>query len=326
MQRARHGQFAPDSPHHAPDSATLLSFEAVTKFYGPVIGVNDITCRVGPGITGLLGANGAGKSTLIKLASGQLRASQGSVRIGSEDAWSTAAKRHLGYSPDINSFYEEMTGREFVYTMARLHGFSRVEARGRTEHVLAEVGMGERAGRRLAGCSHGMRARIKLAQALVHDPWLLLLDEPLSGIDPGGRREINDLLFRLADQGKTILVSSHILVEIEQLVRSILMMSRGRLVASGTLAEVRSLMEYRPLVVEIVAEPARRLAALLVENPDVQGIEMRESSLVVRTRNPLRFFGRIGELVCAHNIDLRRMQALDAGADAVFDYLQQGRP
>ena len=223
---------------------------------GPVIGVNDISCRIGPGITGLLGANGAGKTTLIKLASGQLRPSQGTVRIGGHDAWSTAAKHHLGYSPDVNSFYEEMTGREFVYTMARLHGFSRAEARERTGYVLEEVGMADRAGRRLAGCSHGMRQRIKLAQALVHDPWLLLLDEPLTGIDPGGRREINELLFRLAAQGKTILVSSHILVEIEQLANSILMMSRGRIIASGTLAEVRSLMQYRPLVVEIVAEPA----------------------------------------------------------------------
>jgi ABC-2 type transport system ATP-binding protein len=326
MQRTYDGQFDADSPHHAACSALVLSFDHVTKFYGPVIGVNDISCSIGPGITGLLGANGAGKSTLIKLASGQLRPSQGSVRIGSHDAWSTVAKHHLGYSPDLNSFYEEMTGREFVYTMARLHGFSRTEARMRTEHVLEEVGMADRAGRRLAGCSHGMRQRIKLAQALVHDPWLLLMDEPLSGIDPGGRREINELLFRLAGQGKTILVSSHVLVEIEQLAGSLLMMSRGRVIASGTLAEVRNLMEHRPLVVEIVAEPARRLAALLTENPDVQGVEMRDSTLVVRTRNPLKFFGQIGDLVCEHGIDVRRMQTLDAGADAVFDYLQQGRP
>ncbi len=303
----------------------LLSFEHVTKFYGAVIGVNDISCRIGPGITGLLGANGAGKSTLMKLASGQLRPTQGHVRIGEHDAWSTAAKHHLGYSPDLNSFYEEMTGREFVYTMARLHGFSRVEARQRTADVIEEVGMTDRAGRRMAGCSHGMRQRIKLAQALVHDPWLLLLDEPLSGIDPGGRREINELLFRLAAQGKTILVSSHILVEIEQLSNSILMMSRGRIIASGTLAEVRNLMQMRPMVVEIVAEPARRLAALLAENPIVQSVEVRDHALTVRTRNPQQFFGEIGELVCQHGIEVRRLQPLDAGAEAVFDYLQKGR-
>ncbi|REK11475.1 MAG: ABC transporter ATP-binding protein [Planctomycetota bacterium] len=303
----------------------LLVFDQVTKFYGPVIGVNNITCRIGPGITGLLGANGAGKSTLIKLASGQLRPSQGSVRIGDHSAWSTASKDHLGYSPDINSFYEEMTGREFVYAMARLHGFSRAEARQRTEHVLDEVGMAERGDRRLAGCSHGMRQRIKLAQALVHDPWLLLLDEPLSGIDPGGRREINELLFRLAGQGKTILVSSHILVEIEQLAHSILVMSRGRIIASGTLAEVRNLMQTRPLVVEIVATPTRRLAAMLTENPDVLGVEMRDDKLVVKTRNQQQFFEQFGELVCEHGVDVRRIQSLDTGADAVFDYLQQGR-
>jgi ABC-2 type transport system ATP-binding protein len=323
MQRG-HGHFSDDA-HHAAEQQMLLSFEHVTKFYGAVIGVNDISCRIGPGITGLLGANGAGKSTLMKLASGQLRPTQGHVRIGEHDAWSTAAKHHLGYSPDLNSFYEEMTGREFVYTMARLHGFSRVEARQRTADVIEEVGMTDRAGRRMAGCSHGMRQRIKLAQALVHDPWLLLLDEPLSGIDPGGRREINELLFRLAAQGKTILVSSHILVEIEQLSNSILMMSRGRIIASGTLAEVRNLMQMRPMVVEIVAEPARRLAALLAENPIVQSVEVRDHALTVRTRNPQQFFGEIGELVCQHGIEVRRLQPLDAGAEAVFDYLQKGR-
>ncbi|MEX0678545.1 MAG: ABC transporter ATP-binding protein [Pirellulales bacterium] len=324
MQRTGHVHFS-DQTHRVAGSALLLTFDGVTKFYGPVIGVNNISCRIGPGITGLVGANGAGKTTLIKLASGQLRPTDGKVRIGGRDAWSTAAKHHLGYSPDLNSFYEEMTGRQFVHTMARLNGFSRALARERTEHVLEEVGMADRAGRTLAGCSHGMRQRIKLAQALVHDPWLLLLDEPLGGIDPGGRREINELLLRLAGQGKTILISSHILIEIEQLAHSMLMMSRGRIIASGTLAEVRDLMRYRPLVVEIAAEPARRLAALLTENPDVLGVEMRDGALVVRTRNPRVFFDRLGQLICEHGIDVRRLQTLDAGADAVFDYLEQGR-
>lgn len=324
MQRAPHAHFS-DETHHVAEQPLLLEFEHVTKFYGPVIGINNVSCRVGPGITGLLGANGAGKSTMIKLASGQLRPTQGRVKIGGHDAWSTAAKDHLGYSPDVNSFYEEMTGREFVYAMARLHGFSRSEARERTEHVLEEVGMSDRAQRRLAGCSHGMRQRIKLAQALVHDPWLLLLDEPLTGIDPGGRREINELLVRLAGQGKTILVSSHILVEIEQLCSSIIMMSRGRLIASGTLAEVRQMMRHRPQVIEIVATPMRQAAALLAEREDVLAVEMRDPALVIRTRNPLDFFARVGQLVCDQTIEVQRIQILDAGADAVFDYLQQGK-
>ena len=242
------------------------------------------------------------------------------VRIGG-----TRSGRHppppstpLGYSPDVNSFYEEMTGRDFVLAMTRLHGYPRNEARQRTEHVLEQVGMADRATRRLAGCSHGMRQRIKLAQALVHDPELLLLDEPLAGIDPGGRREINELLSRLAQQGKTILVSSHILNEIESLADSILMMARGRITASGTLGEIRGLLESRPLTVEIVATPARRLASLLAEAQEVQSVEVRENRLLVRTVNAAKFFGRVGDLVLEHEIDFRRMQTLDAGADAVF--------
>jgi ABC-2 type transport system ATP-binding protein len=170
-----------------------------------------------------------------------------------------------------------------------------------------------------------MRQRTKLAQALVHDPGLLLLDEPLTGIDPGGRREINELLFKLADQGKTILVSSHILIEVEQLADSILMLARGRIIASGTLSEVRGLMESQPFTVEIVAEPARRLAGLLGEEPDVQAIEIRGEMLLVRTRNAPRFFARVGELVLEHRIEVRHLETLDVGADAVFDYLQQGK-
>ena len=275
----------------------------------------------------MLGANGAGKSTLIKLASGQLRPSQGTVRIGEHDAWSTAAKHHLGYSPDLNSFYEEMTGREFVYTMARLHGFSRAEARRRTEFVLEEVGMADRACRRLAGCSHGMRQRIKLAQALVHDPWLLLLDEPLSGIDPGGRREINELLLRLAAQGKTILVSSHILVEIEQLVQldrdDVARADRG-LGHAGRSAQ--------PDAIPAAGGRNRGRAGAAAggavgrASRTCKGSKLRDRPLIVRTRNPAGFFEHVGRLVCEHGIDVRRMQTLDAGADAVFDYLQQGRP
>ncbi|MFO1019905.1 MAG: ABC transporter ATP-binding protein [Planctomycetales bacterium] len=166
-----------------------LTFTEVTKFYGAVIGLNNLSCTIGPGITGLLGSNGAGKSTLLKLASGQLSPTQGNVRIGTLNATSTAAKRHIGYCPDHHNMYEEMTGEEFVRTMCALNGFSREEVVRRTAEVLQEVGMTDRAKRKIAGCSHGMRQRFKLAQALVHDPDILLLDEPLTGIDPGAERD-----------------------------------------------------------------------------------------------------------------------------------------
>ncbi len=302
----------------------LLSFDHVTKLYGPVIGVNDMSCRIGPGITGLLGSNGAGKSTMMKLASGQLRPSSGKVTLGEHDAWSGAAKQCFGFSPDINSFYEEMTGREFVYAMTRLYGYTASEARARSEQALEDVGMSDRADRHIAGCSHGMRQRIKLAQALVNDPPILLLDEPMNGIDPGGRRDVGELLIAQAKRGKTILVSSHILVEIEHLADSILMIARGRIVASGTLSDVRNMIDDQPFTVQIVAEPPRRMAALLLECDEVRSVEVRGDTLTVRTQNTAKFFARVGDLVNREAIVVHKMVSLDTGADAVFGYLEQG--
>ncbi len=301
-----------------------LTFQNVTKFYGPVIGVNDVSCVVGPGVTALFGANGAGKSTIMKLASGQLRPSLGKVLIGERSAWSTAAKRLFGYSPDINSFYEDMTGLEFVLAMAKLYGYSRREARRRTDEALERVAMTDRARRRIAGFSHGMRQRVKLAQAMVNDPEIYLLDEPMSGIDPGGRREFHGLLREFARNGKTVLISTHMLAEVEDLADSILMIAHGRVIASGTLAEIRELLDDQPLTVGMVADEARRLAALLVQMPDVRSVDVRDSTLTVRTRNPGDFFPRVADLVLEHGLQLRRMETLDAGADAVFAYLQQG--
>jgi ABC-2 type transport system ATP-binding protein len=301
---------------------SLLTFDLVTKFYGSVIGLNDVSYALSPGITGLIGANGAGKSTLIKLASGQLRPSLGSVRIAEHSTWSTAAKNYFGYSPDIDSFYEEMTGHDFVWTMARLHGFSRREARERTAHALEQVGMADRASRRLAGCSHGMRQRIKLAQALVHDPQLLLLDEPLVGIDPGGRREMNELLRDLASRGKTILVSSHILVEVEQIATTIVMLARGRVVATGPIHEIRGMLDQRATTVEIVVDEARQLAGRLIQIPGVEGVEVRGSRVLARTGNAGELFARLAECALEDEIHIDRFQTLDGGAEAVFDSLQ----
>lgn len=301
---------------------SLLCFDHVTKLYGSVIGLNDASCSLAPGITGLLGANGAGKSTLIKLASGQLRPTQGTVQIAGHAAWSTAAKDYLGYSPDVDSFYEEMTGRQFVRAMARLHGFSRHDVRERSEEALRLVGMTDRASRRMAGCSHGMRQRIKLAQALVHDPQLLLLDEPLVGIDPGGRRELNELLLALAAHGKTILVSSHILVEVEHIAATIIMLARGRVVATGAIGEVRGLIDQRPTTVEIVADGARRLAGQLVQVPSVAGLEVRGDRLLARTTDAEELFKRLASCALEEGIQVHQFQTLDGGAEAVFDFLQ----
>lgn len=304
----------------------LLLFEQVSKWYGPVIGVNQVTLELRPGITGLVGANGAGKSTLMRLATGQLRPDLGAVRVRGVDAWHAGAKRYVGYCPDVDSFYEDMSGRQFVEAMARLCGFPGRVARQRTEEILDLVGMVSHAGRRLRGYSKGMRQRIKLAQALVHDPEVLILDEPLSGIDPIGRQESLQLFRKLARMGKCLLVSSHELEELEKLTDHVAVMARGRIAAVGTLAQIRELLDDHPLSVLLRSSEPRQLAASLWALEDVVGIELGEDeSLVVRARMPQRFFRELTTLVLEEGHEVTHLETLDESAEAILGYLLGGR-
>jgi ABC-2 type transport system ATP-binding protein len=315
----------PRSALCAPRSTSLL-FDHVSKWYGPVIGVNQVTLELQPGITGLVGANGAGKSTLMRLATGQLRPDLGSVQVRGHDAWHAAAKRYLGYSPDIDSFYEEMSGRQFVETIARLYGFPRREARRRTAETLELVGMAGLAERRLRGYSKGMRQRIKVAQALVHDPEVLILDEPLSGIDPVGRQEFLSLFRELAARGKCLLVSSHELEELEKLTDHVAVMAQGRIAVVGTLARIRDLLDDHPLSVLVGSDQPRALAAALLGLPDVTGVEVGErGTLVVKARNPQRFFHDFAGLVLEENYEVSHLQTLDDSAQAILGYLLGGK-
>jgi ABC-2 type transport system ATP-binding protein len=305
-------------------STPLCSFDSVCKWYGSVIGLNDVSWKMQPGITGLVGHNGAGKSTLIKLLTGQLQPSLGSVSICGHRAWSAAAKRHLGYCPDVDAFYEEMSGQSFVRMMARLHGFSPRAARERTNDVLQQVGMTDRANRPLASYSKGMRQRIKLAQALVHDPDLIVLDEPLNGVDPVGRYELIELFRSLAAQGKAILISSHILEEMDTLASRILFICRGRLLASGTLTEIRALLDSHPLKIRIATPGARELAAELLRMEVVRSVAFElPNQILLEVLRPKEFFGPLAELVTRHGHDLQRLQVIDATTEAIFDYLMQ---
>lgn len=310
-------------------TAPVLLFEHVSKWYGPVIGVNQVTLELRPGITGLVGANGAGKTTLLRLATGQLRPDLGTVRVLGHDAWGAGAKRLVGYCPDGDTFYEEMSGREFVNAMARLYGYSAVDARGRAEEALEFVGMADRADRKLRGYSKGMRQRIKVAQALVHDPQLLVLDEPLSGVDPVGRQEFLALFRRLAAAGKCLLVSSHELEELEKLTDHVAIMARGRIAAVGSVAQIRDRLDDHPLSVRIDLEPPdalRHAAGLILGLEDVAGVELAEDDrLMVRARNPRRFFPEFTRLVLEEGLDVRHLETLDDSAEAVLAYLLGGR-
>jgi ABC-2 type transport system ATP-binding protein len=312
--------------YRAVPSAPLLLFEHVSKWYGPVLALNQVTLELTEGITGLVGANGAGKSTLIRLATGQTRPTVGRVTVGGIDAWDWRARLLVGYCPDHDAFYEDMAGREFVFTMARLCGYDRREAKRRTEAVLDRVGMSDRADRKLRGYSKGMRQRVKLAQALLHDPELLVLDEPLSGIDPVGRQEQLELFRSLAGQGKCLLISSHELEELEKLTNHVAVMARGRIAAVGTLQQIRDLMDDFPLSVRVDVDRPRDLARRLLDVPDVIGCDVggEEGSVVVRATHPRRFYEAFGRLVVEEMIEVRRLEPLDDTAHAILGYLLGG--
>lgn len=300
----------------------MVEFRSVTKWYGGVIGVNDVSLTLDAGITGLLGPNGAGKTTLIKLMTGQLHASLGRIEICGVDVRSAAARRYIGYCPEGDAFYEEMSGRQFVETMAKLHGMTASVARERTDAVLSEVGMLDRADRTLRGCSKGMRQRIKLAQALVHEPEVLVVDEPLNGIDPVGRRELMELFQRCAARGQAVLVSSHILDEMDEIADQIVFMGRGRVLAVGSLVEIQAVFAGQPRQIRIHCPQQRELATRLIAWDQVLRIELAGSEeLQVQVIRPEEFFRKLSDLVLQSSLEIHRLETTDATTEATFQYV-----
>jgi ABC-2 type transport system ATP-binding protein len=270
--------------------------------------------------------NGAGKSTLMRLITGQLQPTTGEIKVfGMNPFANSEVFKRLGYCPEIDNFYEHYSGREFVKFLGRLGGLSASESKKRTEEVLAEVGMTDRAHRKIAGYSKGMRQRIKLAQAMICDPDIILLDEPLNGLDPVGRRDLMDILGRLANQGKTIIVSSHILFEVEQMTRSILLMHRGRMMASGNLREIRGLIDKHPHKIRVVTPTPRRLAQSLSELPNVVSMrfEPGDRALALQVREPDEFYTALKNIALDHEIDIVSLASPDNNLEAVFNYLVQ---
>jgi ABC-2 type transport system ATP-binding protein len=302
----------------------IVAFDDVSKWYGNVIGINKLTVRIGPGVTGLLGPNGAGKSTLLQLATGQLRPSQGTVRVLGQSVWNNAAlNRSIGLCPEQDAFYEWMSGWDFVFTCARLSGLARRAARDAAERTIDAVGMTPHQGRAIRGYSKGMRQRIKLAQALVHDPQALFLDEPLSGTDPVARRDLVDIIMRLGGEGKTVLVSSHVLHEVQSITPNIVLLNRGRLVAEGHVRQIRDLIDKHPHHIKLACDDYRRLAAAIVKWDDVEGVRILpdESALMVQTRSPDAFYGRLPAVSLEDGVAIKYVYSDDDNLEAVFKYL-----
>jgi ABC-2 type transport system ATP-binding protein len=303
--------------------APIVAASHLSKWYGQVIGVNDITLTLPPGITGLLGPNGAGKSTFMKLMTGQLKPSKGEVTVLGERIWQNPALfRRIGFCPEQDAFYERMTGLEWVTALVRLNGVADRDAGAMARHALESVDLLDAADKKIGAYSKGMRQRVKLAQALAHDPELLILDEPLSGMDPIARRKTIRTIKEWGRANKSIVVSSHILHEIELMTSNILLINQGRILAEGNVHQIRDLIDEHPHTVFIRADAPRALAQQFLAADDVISLRFEENAVVVQTAKPDQFYERLTALAASGELgSIHEVTSPDDNLQAVFRYL-----
>ena len=301
----------------------IITTSHLSKWYGQVSGLNDVSVSVPAGITGLLGPNGAGKSTFMKVITGQLQPSKGDVRVLGEPIWGNPAiYRRIGFCPEQDAFYDRMTGLEWVTALVGLDGLTTVQADAAARRALEAVDLMDAADRKIGAYSKGMRQRVKLAQAIAHDPELLILDEPLSGMDPIMRRRTIRLIKDWARAGKSVLVSSHILHEIEAMTSNILLINNGRILAEGNVHRIRDLIDAHPHSVFIRAHDPRALARALLADGDVISMRFEEGAVTVETARPDAFYARLTAMAAsgeAGTID--EVTSPDDNLQAVFKYL-----
>jgi ABC-2 type transport system ATP-binding protein len=300
-----------------------VAAEGVSKWFGAKVAVSDVSFEVGEGVTALLGPNGAGKSTMLRMLSGLAQPSRGTVRLlGRNPRADAGASRSIGLVPQQESVFERLTAREFVGLMAKLHGLRRPY--DEAARVLAIVELDPNDRRKLTAYSRGMRQRVKLAQAIVHDPPVLLLDEPLTGLDPRQRASMVELFRSLGEEGRCVIVSSHVLEEVERLGSRVLVMSQGRLAATGDFRELRALMDDRPLRVRVRTDRPRELAAALVQSGVAVGIRL-DGDDVLELDTPDA--GALAHAIAptARDLDARLLEvkSLDADLEGVFRYVVQ---
>ncbi len=300
-----------------------LSAHRVGRWFGEVIAVGNCDMAVGSGVVGLLGENGAGKTTLFKLLAGLIEPSHGEVRVfGRRLRGDVGLFRHIGFCPESDALPDWMTGREFLALMLRLMGVDGKEVRKRTDYWLDRFELTAAAGRRLGGYSKGMRQKIKLAQALGHDPDIIFMDEPLNGMDPVSRKQTIDLVQELGESGHTVLVSSHILPEVESMTRQIILIHRGKVLAEGDITEIRDKIPEHPTTVALISSQPRELASYLIGKDHVVSLEVGDRGQVVaRTDHAVEFYRRLPGWLLESNLAVEEIHTLDDNLEAVFSYL-----
>jgi ABC-2 type transport system ATP-binding protein len=297
--------------------------EGVSKWFGALVAVSDVSFEIGPGVTALLGPNGAGKSTMLRMLCGLARPSRGTVRVlGSDPRTHVGVSRSIGLVPQQESIFEPLTAHGFVTAMAALHGLP--EPGRAAAAALERVGLDPADTRRLPAYSKGMRQRVKVAQGLVHDPAVVVLDEPLTGLDPRQRADMIALFTRLGAEGRCVIVSSHVLGEVERLGSDILVMSQGRLAAAGDFRKLRALMDDRPLRVRVRTDRPRELAGALLEGGTAVGARLDGDDLLELDTNDARALSRaLAPVARDRDASLLEIVPLDADLEGVFRYLVQ---
>ncbi|MFC0031234.1 ABC transporter ATP-binding protein [Micromonospora chaiyaphumensis] len=300
--------------------ASTLDLAGVSRWYGNVVAVNDVTMRLGPGVTGLLGPNGAGKTTLLHMMAGFLAPSRGAVTLDGSPTWRNPdVYRRLGLVSEREAVHTFLSAYEFVLASAKLHRLPDPEAAARAAIALVE--MEDAQDRKIGTYSKGMRQRTRVAAALVHDPQVLLLDEPFNGMDPRQRLHMMALLHRLGDAGRTILFSSHILEEVEQVSGTVQVMVAGRLAASGDYRTIRRLMTNRPHVFRVSSTDDRALAVALMAEESVTGVELGRDGLTVRAGDYGAFTRALPKIALARSLRVRSLTPEDESLESVFSYL-----
>lgn len=306
------------------DNGRLIILQDISKFYGEVLGVNQVNLCIPPGITSLVGPNGSGKTTLMNLMTGLIRPTRGSVSYpGQQDSDPETLFRRVGYCTQFDSFPRGMTGERFLLAYLGLHGFHHADARRLAGEALERVRLTDAAGRKVAGYSKGMRQRIKLAQSICHHPEVMILDEPLNGLDPMIRAEIIDLFRELAAEGRHLIISSHILHEVDQISDHVVILNQGYVVAEGDIRGLRDEIETHPMQILIRCDRAAELAARVLQQDNVVEIKMHDDrgGLLVSTRDAAGFYLALNRIVMEDRVTIETVTPADEDVHAVYQYL-----
>lgn len=302
----------------------ILNTDGLSKWFGEVVAVNNLTIELSQGVTGLLGPNGAGKSTFLRLVLGLYEPSRGTIEVfGEAPRNNLGVLRRIGYCPEHDSFYEGMSGLSFVTWMNRYWGMTPKDARAKALEACEIVRMTERMKDSITSYSKGMRQRIKIAQALALDPELLVLDEPMQGLDPEGREEMFALIKTLGSEGRSILMSSHILYEIERVTDNVLLVHHGSVLAYGPVRHIRDLIDDHPHAVTIDGRDVRAVADHFVKDDSTLSMEFENGEVVIRTSEPATFYERLNSAIIDQNLDISGIRCADDDLQSVFNYLVQ---